>query len=56
MGKRLREFFRDDRGCAAVTNWMFVASILTLGSIAGLLALQHFTDKRGEESPPVRTR
>jgi Flp pilus assembly pilin Flp len=56
MWKYLRDFWRDDRGCAAATYWMFVASILTLGSIAGISALHHLVDKRPDESPPTRTR
>ncbi len=39
--KRLKTFWRDERGCLPAMEWVFVASILTLGAIAGLLALQH---------------
>jgi hypothetical protein len=39
MPKLLREFWRDDRGYVPVTEWMLVASILTLGAIAVQLAM-----------------
>lgn len=34
MQKLLREFWCDERGYVPVTEWMLVASILTLGAIA----------------------
>jgi Flp pilus assembly pilin Flp len=37
----LEKLWRDERGCVPATEWMLVASILTLGAIAGLLALHH---------------
>ena len=36
----LSVFVRDERGSRTM-DWIFVASILTLGTIAGLLALWH---------------
>jgi hypothetical protein len=36
----LSVFVRDERGSLTM-DWIFVASILTLGTIAGLLALWH---------------
>lgn len=44
------KFWRDDRGCMAATEWMVVASILTLGLLLATLAL-HQADERGEEEP-----
>lgn len=38
MCNRIWAFFRDERGCLPV-EWAFVASILTLGAIAGLVVL-----------------
>jgi Flp pilus assembly pilin Flp len=40
MGKLLREFWRDERGYGTM-EWAFVASVLTLGTVVGLLALWH---------------
>lgn len=40
MRKQLRQFCRDERGYVAATEWMLMASILTLGSIAALFAMQ----------------
>ncbi|HTU91720.1 MAG TPA: hypothetical protein VMF69_16675 [Gemmataceae bacterium] len=39
MRKLLRKFWCDERGYMPVTEWMLVASILSLGSLAVLLAL-----------------
>ncbi len=41
MRKILGRFWRNERGCVPATEWMIVASLLTLGSIAGLLAMQY---------------
>ena len=41
MRNFLRTFWRDDRGCVAATEWMLVASILTLSAIASVAALHH---------------
>ena len=38
MRNVLEKFWRDDRGCVA-TEWMLVASILTLSAIVGLAAM-----------------
>jgi Flp pilus assembly pilin Flp len=37
MWKPLQKFWRDERGYVPVTEWMLVASLLTLGIIATLL-------------------
>jgi Flp pilus assembly pilin Flp len=39
MLRHWREFLRSENGAAGV-EWAFVASILVLGSVAGLLAIQ----------------
>jgi Flp pilus assembly pilin Flp len=39
MRELLGKFWRDERGCVAATEWMLVASILTLSAIAGLAAM-----------------
>jgi hypothetical protein len=41
MLKLLARFWRDDRGCVPATEWMLVASILTLGTIGVLLATHY---------------
>lgn len=37
----LGKLWREEGGCVPATEWMLVASILTLGAIAGLVALHH---------------
>lgn len=49
MGKLLEKFWRDERGYVPATEWMLAASILTLGSIAALLALRY-----ADDSPAAR--
>jgi hypothetical protein len=56
MGKLLGNFWRDERGCVPAKEWIFVASILTLGTIAGMLALQYFEDSGEDASPAALTR
>ena len=48
MRKLIRQFWHDDRGYVLATEWMLVASILTLGAIAGMLAL-----RQCEETDPI---
>lgn len=56
MRKLLRQLWRDDRGCVLVIEWVFVASILTLGTIAGMLAMQHLGDEDAPNWPAALTR
>jgi hypothetical protein len=49
MLKLLAKFLQDDRGCVPATEWMLVASILTLGTI-GLLLTMHYTEDRPDDS------
>ena len=49
------DFCRDERGSVLATEWVFVASILTLGTIAGLLALQA-TNEKAPDWPTALTR
>lgn len=37
-------------------EWIFVASILTLGTIAGMLAMRHFENDADEAVPAVLVR
>ena len=37
MWKLLEDFWRDERGCVPMMEWMLVASILTLGVVAAQL-------------------
>lgn len=56
MSKLLRQFWREERGCVVAMEWVFVASILTLGALAGLWAAQ-YADRTGEiERPAALTR
>jgi hypothetical protein len=56
MRKLLGDFWRDDRGCVPAMEWVFVASILTLGTVAGLLFVQHSRDADLPERPPALMR
>ena len=56
MWKLLREFRHDERGCLLAMEWVFVASILTLGAIAGLLALHRAADIGAVAKPAVVSR
>lgn len=56
MWKQLCEFLRDERGCMLAMEWVFVASILTLGAVAGLLALHHAEEVGAIEMPAAVTR
>jgi Flp pilus assembly pilin Flp len=53
MRASLARFCRDERGCLAAMEWTFVASLLTLGAIAGLLAMQHSLDQFAEKAQNV---
>jgi hypothetical protein len=44
------KFWRDDSGCIPATEWMLVASILTMGLLMATLALHH-ADERSEDEP-----
>lgn len=44
MRKRIEKFWRDERGYVPATEWMLAATILTLGSLAALLALHDAGD------------
>lgn len=40
FGKCLRRLWHDDAGALITTEWLTVASLLVLGTVAGLTALQ----------------
>lgn len=52
MFKRMAMFWRDERGFVPATEWMLVASILTLGTIAAMLS-SHPTEEPDDDSPPA---
>jgi hypothetical protein len=57
MRKLLRKFFRGEEGFVLALEWVFVASILTLGTIAGmLLSMPHAEDGDPTERPAALTR
>jgi hypothetical protein len=56
MWKLLCEFQRDERGCVPAMEWVLVASILTLGVMAAMLAMQHAEEIGAAERPAVVTR
>jgi hypothetical protein len=49
MLKLLANFLWDDRGCVPATEWMLVASILTLGTI-GVFLTMHYTEDRPDDN------
>jgi hypothetical protein len=57
MRKHLRKFFRGEEGFVLALEWVFVASILTLGTIAGmLLSMPHAEDGDPTDRPAALTR
>jgi Flp pilus assembly pilin Flp len=52
MLRLVRQFLRDDSG-AAGAEWAFVASILVLGSVVGLLAVR--SELLGRAPQPVHS-
>lgn len=56
MWKLLCEFHGEERGCLLAMEWVFVVSILTLGALAGLLAMQHAEEIGAAERPASVTR
>ena len=50
MRASVARFWRDERGYLATMEWAFMASLLTLGAIAGLLAMQHSLDQLAEQA------
>jgi len=56
MRELLWNFWRDERGCVLAMEWVFVASILTLGAIAGLLVMHHAEDADAADWPAALTR
>lgn len=55
MRTRLLKLWRDDSGCVPATEWMLVATILTLGLLAATLALHH-ADELANDEPPALVR
>jgi Flp pilus assembly pilin Flp len=49
MSKLLAQLWRDERGCVPATEWMLVASILTLGTI-GVLLTMHYSENGPDNS------
>jgi Flp pilus assembly pilin Flp len=56
MRTLLRNFWREEDGCVLAMEWVFVASILTLATLAGLLALRHAEDLGTADWPATLTR
>jgi Flp pilus assembly pilin Flp len=44
MRKLLAKLWRDDRGCVLAMEWIFVATLLSLATLAALYTLQADTD------------
>jgi hypothetical protein len=44
MRKYLSKFWHDESGYVLAMEWIFVASLLSLGALAGMLALHHADD------------
>ncbi len=57
MRELLRKFWRSEDGFVLAMEWIYVASILTLGTIAGmLLSMPHGDDGTPPERPAAMTR
>lgn len=52
MFNLLAKFWRDERGYVPATEWMLVASILTLGTIAAVWT-SHHSDDPADDRPPA---
>jgi Flp pilus assembly pilin Flp len=50
-----RRFWRDERGSLGV-EWAFIATILVLGAITGVIAAQRTILTETEPPPPALTR
>jgi Flp pilus assembly pilin Flp len=48
MRKYLSKFWRDERGYVLAMEWIFVASLLSLGALAGMMALHHAGEERAD--------
>jgi hypothetical protein len=55
MRKFLLELYCNEDGCVAV-EWMVVASVLTLGAIAGLFLLQNTAEDSSADRPAALVR
>jgi hypothetical protein len=56
MRKLLRKLWRDDRGYVLAMEWIYVSSILTLGTVAALVAFQHVEEEDTPSWPAALTR
>ena len=51
MRSFLRKFVGDERGYLPASEWALVASLLTLGTVLGLLALFNVWERETEPQP-----
>ena len=54
MNTLIRRFLRDDSGSVVVGEWVFVATILMLGAVAGAAALHTTSPRRIGRRPRGR--
>lgn len=47
----IRHFLRDDAGSVIVGEWVFVATILMLGAVAGAAALHETSPPEPDDAP-----
>jgi hypothetical protein len=52
MFKQMAKFLRDERGYVPATEWMLVATILTLGTLAAVWTIERSED-RADDAPPA---
>lgn len=55
MRQFLKKVWRDERGCTT-PEWAFIATILVLGAITGLVASRQATVAAVDDPPPARIR
>ncbi|HVS37824.1 MAG TPA: hypothetical protein VMS17_19860 [Gemmataceae bacterium] len=50
MQARIRRFWQEEAGSAVVGDWVFVATILVLGAVAGAAALRTHASAEADDS------
>ena len=55
MHAAVRRFWKDESGSVEVADWAFVATILVLGAITGLMASRQVDSMDDLEPQPVAT-
>jgi Flp pilus assembly pilin Flp len=51
MSNLISRFCRDESGSVMVGDWVFVATILVLGAVTGMVALHQRTADESDDAP-----